>query len=134
MAVVVHPGSVALEADPDALARVVTNLLSNAILYNRPGGQVTLSVVAECEAVRLTVADTGPGIPEDDLPRLFDRFFRVDKARTRESGGSGLGLAICKSIVDAHGGTITVASQVGKGTEVVVRLPRTAPPLEPPEL
>ena len=132
--VVVNAGVAPLEADPERLARVVTNLLSNAILYNRPGGRVTLSVVAEGDAVVLTVADTGVGIPEGDLPRVFDRFFRVDKARSRESGGSGLGLAICKSIVEAHGGTIILASQPGKGTEVIVRLPRAGPPLLPPEL
>jgi signal transduction histidine kinase len=126
VAVVADPESAGLEADPDALARVVTNLLSNAILYNRPSWQVTLSVVAEGDAVRLTVADTGLGIPEEDLPRVFVRFFRVEKARSRESGGSGLGLAICKSLVDAHGGTIAVTSRVGKGTQVAVRLPRTA--------
>ena len=129
--VVVNTGGATLEADAARLARVVTNLLSNAIVYNRPGGRVTLSVVAEGNSVVMTVADTGVGIPEAELPRVFDRFFRVDKARSRESGGSGLGLAICKSIVDAHGGTITVSSQPGKGTEVIVRLRRTGPPPEP---
>ena len=123
--VVVKPGGAKLEADAARLERVMTNLLSNAILYNRPGGQVTLSLASAGESVVLTVADTGVGIPEAELPRVFDRFFRVDKARSRESGGSGLGLAICKSIVDAHGGTIAVASQPGQGTEVVVRLSRT---------
>ena len=102
--------------------------MSNAILYNRPDGQVTtVKTVTEGNEVVLTVDDTGSASPRRILPRVFDRFFRVDKARSRESGGSGLGLAICKSIVDAHGGTIAVASQAGKGTEVTVRFPRTGP-------
>ena len=124
---VVNAAGASLKGDAARLSRVVTNLLSNAIVYNRPGGQATLSVAAEGDTVVLTVADTGVGISEAELPRVFDRFFRVDKARSRESGGSGLGLAICKSIVDAHGGTISVASHSGKGTKVVVRLPRTGP-------
>ncbi len=126
--VVVNNNGGTLQADPAGLARIVTNLLSNAILYNQPGGQVTLTAAVEGQCALLTVADTGVGIAAEDLPRVFERFFRVDKARSRESGGSGLGLAICKSIVNAHGGTITVASQPGKGTQVVVRLPGTGPP------
>ena len=99
-----------MKGDPERLGQVVTNLLSNAIQYNHPGGQVVVSVATDEQSVIIVVADTGVGIPESDLPLVFDRFHRVDAARSRESGGSGLGLAICRSIVEAHGGTITVAS------------------------
>jgi two-component system OmpR family sensor kinase len=101
-----------LNGDPERLAQVVTNLLSNAIQYNRPDGQATVSVSSDENSAIIVVADTGVGIPKSDLPLVFDRFHRVDSARSRESGGSGLGLAICRSIVRAHGGTITVASVV----------------------
>lgn len=112
-----------LQGDPDRLARVATNLINNAIHYNRPNGSVTASVAAAGADVVLTVADTGVGIAEADRHHIFERFYRVDKARSRESGGNGLGLAICKSIVEAHGGTIAVASELGKGTTFTVRLP-----------
>src|SRR5262249_54813187 len=102
--------------DADRLTRGVPNLGSNAIQYNRPGGEVRVSLgTASGEAV-LAVADTGIGIPEADRPHIFERFYRVDKARSRASGGTGLGLAICKSIVAAHGGTIDFESQPGQGT------------------
>ena len=127
MRLVVNPGAARLQADAERLAQLLMNLLSNAILYNRPDGQATVKTVTEGNEVVLTVNDTGIGIPEEEVSRVFDRFFRVNKARSRQSGGSGLGLAICKSIVEAHGGTIDVASQAGKGTEVTVRLPRTGP-------
>lgn len=112
-----------LIGDAERLARAVTNLVNNAILYNRPDGRVTLSVVSQDDQVVLKVADTGIGIPEAELSRVFDRFFRIDRARSRASGGSGLGLAICKSIVEAHGGTIEVSSRCGQGTTFTVRLP-----------
>ena len=84
-----------------------------------------LSARAEHGGVLLTVADTGQGIPVEDIPHLFERFYRVDKSRSRIQGRNGLGLAICKAIVDAHGGTIDVASQAGVGTTFTVRLPLT---------
>ncbi len=112
-----------LSADPDRLAQVATNLIANAILHNRAGGRVTVSTTSEEFEVVLTVADTGVGISEVDLPLLFDRFYRVDPARSREHGGSGLGLAICRSIVEAHDGRIAVESRLGAGTTVTVRLP-----------
>jgi signal transduction histidine kinase len=110
--------------DPDRLTDLVTNLFSNAIQYNRDGGQVTVEVWPEGSDACLRVRDTGTGIGADDLPHIFDRFYRADKARTTHSGGAGLGLAIAKWIVDAHGGKIACQSTAGHGTEVLVRLPR----------
>jgi heavy metal sensor kinase len=116
--------SIDMVGDPGRLTQVVTNLLSNAIHYNRAGGEVGVKLKATQTDVSLSVADTGCGIPDEDQPHIFERFYRVDKARSREEGGCGLGLAICKSIVEAHGGTIGFTSQVGQGTTFVVRLPR----------
>jgi heavy metal sensor kinase len=110
--------------DRDRLTDLVTNLFSNAIQYNRDGGQVSVEVWPEGNDACLRVRDTGTGIAADDLPRIFDRFYRADKARTTHSGGAGLGLAIAKWIVEAHGGRIACHSTVGQGTEVLVRLPR----------
>ena len=115
--------TVPLKGDPERLGQVLTNLLSNAILYNRPGGQVNVSVGSTDGAAIVIVEDTGVGIPEGELPLVFDRFHRVDAARSRESGGSGLGLAICRSIIEAHGGTITLASQVHHGSTFTVTIP-----------
>ncbi|MFO0953441.1 MAG: HAMP domain-containing sensor histidine kinase [Isosphaeraceae bacterium] len=114
-----------LDGDSDRLAQVVTNLLTNALTYNRPRGEVRVSTTVAGDDALLTVADTGVGIPAEDLPFVFDRFYRVDRARSRESGGSGLGLAICKSVVAAHGGSIAVESEPGRGTTFTVRLPRS---------
>ena len=110
-------------ADPDRLTQVVTNLLTNAIRYNREGGDVSVVVKQEGSEAIISIADTGVGIPEADLPRLFERFYRVDKARPRDSGGSGLGLAIVKSIIESHQGTIDVSSRLGEGSRFLVRLP-----------
>jgi heavy metal sensor kinase len=116
--------AVELEADRTRILQLLTNLLVNAIQYNHQGGRVVLMIAQkESEAV-LTVADTGVGIAPEDQPHLFERFFRADKARSREAGGSGLGLAICQSIVEAHHGSITFTSQPGRGTEFIVRLPQ----------
>ena len=106
------------------IAQVVTNLLTNAINYNREGGRVNVSLRPDGSAAVLEVADTGLGISEEDQKHLFERFYRVDKARSRELGGSGLGLAICKTVVKAHGGTITCSSKLDEGTLFSVRLPR----------
>jgi two-component system OmpR family sensor kinase len=110
--------------DMTRLAQVVTNLVTNAINYNRPGGTVSVTLTTEGDEAVLTVADTGCGIPEEDRPHLFERFYRVDKARSRELGGSGLGLAICKSIVEGLGGTIGFTTELNEGSSFVVRLPR----------
>ena len=120
-------GPAPLLADSRQLSQVVHNLLTNAIIYNHPSGKVSITTKIEVTDALLVVNDTGIGISQADLPRLFDRFFRVNQARTRERGGSGLGLAICQSIVEAHGGTITATSQLDVGTTMTVRIPRTSP-------
>ena len=114
------------------LGQVVANMLSNAVMYNREGGEVRLHLdAAERDAV-LTVSDTGIGIEESDLPRVFERFYRVEKTRSGNSGGIGLGLAICREIVRSHGGTIDVASVLGEGTAFTVRLPLSSPQSKQP--
>ncbi len=110
--------------DPDRIAQVVTNLLTNAIRYNHEQGEVNVSLRSSPGEVVLVVSDTGIGIPAEHLAHIFERFYRVDNARSRKDGGVGLGLAICKSIVVAHGGQISVSSHVGRGTKFEVRLPK----------
>lgn len=109
--------------DGSRLAQVVTNLLGNAVQYNRPGGEVRVSLRLHAGWVVLAVADTGVGIPPEAQPHVFERFYRVDPARARGTGGTGLGLAICKSIVEAHQGAIEFESRPGIGTTFRVRLP-----------
>jgi signal transduction histidine kinase len=108
------------------LRLMVGNLIENAIRYSPPGGSVDVRVAAEPGAVVLRVQDTGVGIPQRDLPRIFERFYRVDQARSRETGGTGLGLAIVKHVCENHGGDITVDSELGLGTTFEVRLPIAA--------
>jgi heavy metal sensor kinase len=108
--------------DADRLGQVITNLLSNAIHYNKPNGEIRVSIRGENGAAIVTVADTGAGIAAEDLPHIFERFYRADKSRSRSAGRSGLGLAISKAIVEAHGGMIEVTSQPGAGTTFNVRL------------
>ncbi|NMC73718.1 MAG: PAS domain-containing protein [Geobacteraceae bacterium] len=103
-------------ADPSRLEQVLINLLDNAVKYTPAGGSVTVSATQENDHIRIDVADTGVGIPPQDLPRIFERFYRVDTARSRDMGGTGLGLSIVKHIVQAHGGTISVDSTPGKGS------------------
>ncbi len=112
------------QGDPRLLAEVVTNLVSNGIRYNRVGGRLTVRLTSETDDVTFSVSDTGPGIPEASLPRLFDRFYRVDRARSSQRGGIGLGLAICQWIINAHAGSIEVESETGVGSTFVVRLPK----------
>jgi len=113
--------------DEEQLHQLVTNLLGNALRYNRPGGSASLRLSVESETCVLRVADTGPGIAAEHLPRIFDRFYRADEARSRASGGTGLGLAIATAVAQAHGGTIQVASEVNVGTTFTVRLPQAPP-------
>jgi heavy metal sensor kinase len=111
--------------DAERVGQVVTNLLSNAIHFNRDHGEVRVGVRSDNGTALVTVADTGAGIPPEDLPHIFERFYRVDKARTRIQGKTGLGLAICKAIVEAHSGTIQVNSRPGAGSTFEVRFPAT---------
>ena len=120
-------GPVVAELDRTLMQRVVGNLISNAIAHTPSGGSITLSAKPDRSDVLINISDTGVGIPPEALPRVFDRFFRVDTSRTQASGSSGLGLAIVKSIVQLHGGTVEIASQVGKGTHVMLRMPVTSP-------
>lgn len=108
------------------LGQVVTNLLCNAIHYNRPNGEIRVTTRNENTAAVLIVADTGMGISAEDIPHIFERFYRADKSRAQVANHAGLGLAICKAIVDAHAGTVVVASQPGLSTTFVVRLPGQA--------
>lgn len=118
------PGNLPLlQADENRLQEVIYNLLDNAVKYSRPGGTVFLRAEFEGDRVRISVADQGVGIPEADLPRIFERFYRADKARSRELGGTGLGLSIVKHIVQRHGGTVEATSEPGKGTTISVLLP-----------
>jgi signal transduction histidine kinase len=121
----IHCDIAAIECVGDAgrIGQVVTNLLTNAIHFNRDQGEIRLSARAEEGAVLLTVADTGEGIPAENVPHLFERFYRVDQSRSRIQGRNGLGLAICKAIVDVHGGSIDVSSQPGVGSTFTVKLP-----------
>jgi len=102
---------------------VLANLLTNALRHTPENGQITLRAESVPDGVRITVEDTGTGIPAEDLPYIFDRFWRGDKSRTRTEGSSGLGLAITKQLVLAHGGTITAESEVGQGTNFTIELP-----------
>jgi signal transduction histidine kinase len=110
------------------LALLVRNLVDNAIRYTRASGRVDVSLCAEDGEVVLSVRDTGLGIPQRDLPRVFERFYRVDRARSRETGGTGLGLSIVRHVVENHGGRISVESELGRGTRFQVRLPATEQP------
>ncbi|TDX52656.1 two-component system histidine kinase PnpS [Orenia marismortui] len=112
-----------IQADQDQLSRLMINLIDNAIKYTPQGGKVKVSVDPKEEKLILEVEDNGIGIPEDDLPRIFERFYRVDKARSRKLGGTGLGLSIVKHIVEEHQGNISVESEIGQGTRFSVELP-----------
>jgi len=112
-----------IRTDMPRLVQVITNLVTNAISYNRSGGKVWVRLKSEDGEAVLSVADTGCGIAEEDRPHVFERFYRADKARSREQGGSGLGLAISKSIIEALGGSITFTSMLNEGTTFVARLP-----------
>jgi two-component system, OmpR family, phosphate regulon sensor histidine kinase PhoR len=114
---------VRVEADPDRLAQVFVNLIDNALRHTPAGGSVSVELDATGNDAIMRVRDTGVGIPYRDIPHIFERFYVVDRSRTRESGGAGLGLAIVKGIVDAHGGTVTTESMLGSGTLFTVRLP-----------
>ncbi|MCC6443188.1 MAG: HAMP domain-containing histidine kinase [Armatimonadetes bacterium] len=114
-----------IEADPGHLIRVFLNLLENALRHTPAGGRIAVSARSEGGGIVVVVADDGEGIPPEHLPYITERFYRVGTARSRQAGGTGLGLAICQSILHAHGGTLSLESQAGKGTTATVRLPRS---------
>jgi signal transduction histidine kinase len=118
------PESAALAlVDAHRIGQVVRNLLSNAINFTPEGGEIAVSVKCTKDEVVVSVADTGPGIPQEELPYIFERFYRVDKSRSRATGGSGLGLTIARRLVEAHGGQLEVESELGKGSVFTVKLP-----------
>jgi signal transduction histidine kinase len=119
--------SAPLIGDDDLLVQVLVNLLDNAIAHTPAGGEIRVGSREGANTVRFWVHDQGCGIPEEHLPRIFDRFYRVDESRQRSRGGAGLGLSICRAIIDAHGGRIEVVSREHDGTKVDVILP-SAPP------
>jgi two-component system phosphate regulon sensor histidine kinase PhoR len=113
--------------DRKSIEQVFTNLLDNAIKYGREGGNIKISVRENTTAeIQVSIQDNGIGIPKEDLPRIFERFYRVDKGRSKELGGTGLGLSIVKHIVQAHGGKVWAESQIGKGSTFYFTLPKQA--------
>jgi signal transduction histidine kinase len=119
--------SATVEADPDRLQQVLYILIDNAIKHTPPGGTIDVRVRRHGQSAQIEVADTGTGIAPEHLPRIFDRFYRADKARARAQGGTGLGLAIAKMLIDAHHGQLQLASTIGVGTQVTVSLPLVHP-------
>ena len=116
-------GTPIAHVDPRALDQILTNLLDNAIKYTEPGGRIEVRVGSERDRIRVEVEDSGIGIPDEDLARIFERFYRVDKARSRALGGTGLGLSIVKHAVQSMGGEISVESRLGEGTTFSYTLP-----------
>ncbi|MBL0059424.1 MAG: PAS domain-containing protein [Elusimicrobia bacterium] len=121
------PSPLDIDVDADELMQILMNLVDNGIKFNRPGGRVTLRATREEGNARIEVEDSGTGISPEDQPRVFERFFRADKARTSQKGGTGLGLAIVKHIVENRGASVTVASVPGQGSVFTVRLPMPRP-------
>ena len=122
--VTLPPEPVWLEADPVRLEQVLVNLLDKAVKFNREGGSVSVDCAAnEGNSVTISVADTGIGIPSEDLKRIFERFYRVDRARSRQVGGTGLGLSIVKEAVERMGGSVTATSRLGHGACFRIQLP-----------
>jgi two-component system heavy metal sensor histidine kinase CusS len=114
-------GKAQIYADPILFGRAISNLVDNAVRFTPDGGEIVIALRSNSGETLISVADTGTGIPEEHLPRIFDRFYRVDSSRSSE--GTGLGLALVKSIVDLHGGTVSVRSEINRGTSVTLRFP-----------
>ena len=128
LVVTTPPDMPAVLADRTRITQVVGNLLQNAIFHTVSGGEVRVSAQqAAADRIRVVVQDAGVGIPEKDLPLVFERFYRVDRSRATASGGSGLGLAIAKELVESHGGIIYAESTLGKGSRFVFELPLAGP-------
>jgi two-component system phosphate regulon sensor histidine kinase PhoR len=111
-----------IQTDRARLTTALSNLIDNAIHYNKTGGQIRISAERQNGTLNLSVTDTGNGIPSEELHRIFERFYRVDKSRTRESGGTGLGLSIVKHAIESQGGTINVTSRIGAGSTFTIHL------------
>jgi two-component system phosphate regulon sensor histidine kinase PhoR len=121
----VSPEAATVSGDPAKLHDVLRNLVENASAYTPEGSRIELGATADDRRVRLTVADTGSGIPDAELPRIFERFYRVDKARARDSGGTGLGLSIVRHLVELHGGQVSAQNRAEGGAIFTITLPRT---------
>ena len=130
----VEPKLPEISIDPGRMVQVLSNLVDNALLYTPEGGQVCISARMVAEGLEIRVQDSGPGIAEDELERVFERFYRSDPSRQRNEGGSGLGLAIAKSIVEKHNGCIWAESKADEGTTIVIHLPVPGEPTSRPEL
>jgi two-component system sensor histidine kinase VicK len=109
--------------DRDGIEQVITNILINSIKYTHEGGNIKVYIGSVHEDAYIKIIDNGIGIPAEDLPHVFERFYRVDKARSREMGGTGLGLPIAKEIIESNNGSIDIKSEKGKGTEVIIKIP-----------
>lgn len=112
-----------LTADKERIEQVIINILSNSIKYTPEGGRIDIGIAEAQDRIRICVADNGIGIPEEDIGHIFERFYRVEKSRTSQTGGTGLGLAIARELIEAHGGTISIRSSLGQGTAVTIELP-----------
>ena len=124
------PPSLAVQADRSYLEQILINLLDNAIKYTPEGGRVTVSAIEkDSKETQFSIEDNGIGIPKEDLSRIFERFYRVDKGRSKEMGGTGLGLSIVKHLVQAHGGRVWVESLPGKGSTFYFTLPNRSEPI-----
>ena len=119
----IEPNLQKVRGDKEKIEQVLINIVSNSIKYTNNGGRIHIEANNAGEIVEIAVTDNGVGIPEEDLPRIFERFYRVDKSRSTGAGGTGLGLAIAKEIVDAHGGNVDISSKVGVGTRITITLP-----------
>ncbi len=120
----IHPKPFSILAEPKLIEQAFSNLIDNAVKYNHPGGDIIIKAFYEDGFAVIQVTDTGVGIPEVDRERIFERFYRVDRSRARDSGGTGLGLSIVKHIIERHGGRITARSEAQKGATFIIRLPR----------
>lgn len=116
-----------IETNEYLLRQLLTNLLDNAIKYSHKGGRIDLKVAPMNKSIQFEISDTGIGIPQEHIPRIFERFYRVDPARSREMGGTGLGLAIVKHIVHLHHGSIKVESTVNAGSKFIITIPLQQP-------